>query len=121
MKYRKLSPSGDYTFGHSLLDFYINTPEAVAQSVQTRILLWLGEWYQNIEEGTPFMQGIIGKHGIATANATLQERITSTDGVISLDDFESSIDPITRKFTVSGNLNTIYGVTPLQVSNYANY
>lgn len=121
MRYRKQSIDGDYTFGSGLLNFYIDTPEGVAQSVQTRILLWLGEWFLDIDEGTPFMQGILGKHSKSTADATLQDRILTTDGMVSIDDYESVIDPETRKFRVTGKLNTIYGITALEVTNYANY
>lgn len=121
MRYRKLSPTGDYTFGSGQLNFFINTPEAVAQAVKTSLLLWIGEWYLNIEEGTPYMQGILGKHTQATMDATIKKRIGSVQGVTSIDNYVSSIDPETRKASVSATLNTIYGVTPLQVQNYANY
>lgn len=121
MRYRKLSPSGDYVFGNSLLDFYIDTPDAVAQSVKTRLQLWLGEWFLNTDEGTPYMQGVIGKYNKETADTTIQDRILSTEGVTNFEDYESVIDPDTRLFSVSLTLNTIYGPTQLEISNYANY
>lgn len=121
MRYRKLTSDGDYSFGAGLKDFYIDVPEAVAQSVQTRLLLWLGEWFLNIDEGTAYMLGIFGKHNKTTADVTIQDRILSTPGVISIANYNSIIDPVSRLMTVSCDLNTAYGPTQLQISSYANY
>lgn len=121
MRYRKLSPTGDYTFGAGQLNFLANTPETVAQAVQTSLLLWLGEWYLDLNAGTPYMEGVIGKHSKQTADATLVSRITQVQGVTSLENFTSTIDPDTRKYTsISAKLNTIHGATQLQIANYAN-
>lgn len=121
MRYRKLSPTGDYTFGSGLLNFYINSPDAVAQAVKTSLLLWLNEWYLNLDDGTPYMEGVIGKHNQETADATLRNRIMKVQGMVSIQDFQSTIDPDNRTYTLSATLNTIYGVTQLQVQNYANF
>lgn len=121
MRYRKLSPTGDYEFGGGSLNFYTDTPDAVGQAVKTRILLWLGEWYLDIEEGTLYMQGIIGKHPKTTADTTLQERILTTQGMTAISDYTSVINPETRRFSVSVTLDTIYGRTALEVANYANF
>lgn len=120
-RYRKLSPGGDYTFGAGQLDFYRDVPEAPAQAVQTRLLLWLGEFFLNIDEGTLYMQGILGKHSKQSADTTIQDRIQNTQGVVSLANYQSEVDPDTRVMSVSCDLNTIYGPTVLQVENYANY
>lgn len=121
MRYRKLTADGDYSFGNGQLDFYRDEPMAVGQSVKTRLLLWLGEWFLNIDDGTPFMTGILGKHSIETANITIQDRILNTEGMVELEDFESEIDPDSRLMTVSCSIDTIYGPTTLEVENYANY
>lgn len=121
MRYRKLSLTGDYTFGSGQLDFLRDTPETVAQAVKTSLLLWVGEWYLNIEEGTPYMQGILGKHDQELAEITLQDRITQVQGVTGIESFSASLDRETRRMSVSATINTLYGVTKLQVQNYANY
>lgn len=121
MRYRKLSPTGDYVFGSGELDFYRDVPAAVGQAVQTRLLLWLGEWFLDIEEGTLFMQGIFGKHSQETADATIQDRMAGTQGFVDIESYESLLDRDTRRLSVTSTINTIYGVTKVQVQNYGNY
>lgn len=121
MRYRKLSPTGDYQFGNGQLDFWRDQPEAVAQSVRTRLLLWLGEFFLDIREGTPYFQGILGKHSKTEADVTIQDRVLGGQGVVDIQNYASDIDPITRRLTASFDLDTIYGPTAVQVANYANY
>lgn len=121
MRYRKLAPGGDYSFGNGQLDFYRDVPQAVGQAVQTRLLLWLGEWYLNIASGTLYMQGILGKKSEAQANATIQKRVISTQGVTDYQNYESTLNANTRNLTVRFDLDTIYGPTKVEVANYGNY
>lgn len=121
MRYRKLSSTGDYVFGNQQADFYKDTPEAVAQAVKTRFLLWLGEWFLNVNEGTPYMQGILGKHSKQEADLTYQDVILNTTGVTSFENYVSAIEPSSRKYSASFTLNTIYGPTQVEINNYANY
>lgn len=120
MRVRKLSEDGDYTFGGSELDFWRDVPEAPGQVAETRMLLWLGEWYQNLEEGTPYLQGILGKHSQDTANTVIQDRIIATEGVLNIQDYESNLDEEHRSMEVSATINTVYGVTEIEILNYAN-
>lgn len=121
MRYRKLSPTGDYTWGNNALDFYIDVPEAVAQAVKTRLLLWFGEWFLDIEEGTPYMQGVIGKHSQATADSTIQSRIAGTESLTGIPSFTSTIDSDTREYSASATIDTLYGPTQVTLENYINY
>lgn len=121
VRYRKLTALNDYSFGNNQLDFFINDPEAIGQSVESRLLLWLGEWFLDTEEGTPYAQGVLGKYSEALADATIQDRVLSTDGVTSIDNYQSQLNPDTRLLTVQFDLNTIYGPTTVQVANYIVY
>lgn len=121
MRYRKLGPSDDYTFGNGQQDFWRDVPEAVGQSVKTRLLLWLGEWYLNITEGTPYMQGVFGKHSVDVANTTIQDRALRTFGVTKLKNYLAERDPDTRNLSVEFDIDTIYGPTAVEIENYANY
>lgn len=122
MRYRKLTPTSDYSFGNGQLDFLINSPEAVAQAVQTTLLLWVGEWFLDVTAGTPYPESVIGKHSQDEADATLIGVISNVQGVVSIVNFQSTIDPSTRKYSVvSGTINTIYGQTELQIENEVNF
>lgn len=122
MRYRKLTATGDYSFGNGQLDFYNNVPEAVGQSVMTRLLLWLGEWYLDTTKGTPYLQGILGKYSQTVADVTIQDQVLQTTGVVNISNFASELNPNTRAYSVPTlDINTIYGPTQVQMANYTNY
>ncbi|WP_171505527.1 hypothetical protein [Acinetobacter haemolyticus] len=109
MRYRKLSSDGDYVFGSGKNDFLVNTPEAVAQAILTRLKLWLGEWFADTSDGTGWNQSIVGKHSKNLYELTLRQRVLETQGVVNIIDFQSTLDPDTRRLTVSMTANTVYG------------
>jgi hypothetical protein len=121
MRYRKLTGDNDYTFGNGQQDFWRDVPEAVGQACKTRLLLWLGEWFLDIQDGTPYMQGILGKHSLEQANVTIQDRALGTQGLTDVTNFQSVVDPDTRGLDAQFDIDTIYGPTQVQVENYANY
>ncbi len=121
MRYRKRTDDGDYTFGNGQADFWRDVPEAVGQAVETRLELWLGEWFLDTSDGTPYMQGVLGKHSQELANITIQTRALGTQGVTNLTDFLSEINPDTRGMSAQFSIDTIYGPTEVQIGNYANY
>lgn len=115
MRYRKLSATGDYSFGNNQFDFHRNTPELVGQKVVTRLKLWLNEWFLDVEEGTAWVQGVLGKQPLSSADTVLRARILETEGVVALTAYESAIDPDTRKLSVSATIDTIYGEAFIEV------
>lgn len=122
MRVRIQDSLGDYTFGQSLQNFYIDQPETVAQIVTTTLKLFQGEWYLNTQSGVPYFESVIGKHSKLLADFTVQSAITNVQGVVTLIDFESNIDADTRQYSVTnGTLNTIYGQTELQLQNVGTF
>lgn len=113
MRYRKQDKDGDYMFGMGLNDFHINSPETVAQAIDTRLKLWLGEWFADIADGTGWNQAILGKHADNLYELTLRQRVLETPGVVSIVDFDSSLDSRTRRLTVSMSVDTAYGQATL--------
>ncbi len=112
MKYRKLDSSGDYTFGKRD-DMYSGT-EAVAQAVKTRLLLLLGEWWENPKDGTPLFEKILGQRYRTDEPQTetdliLSERINGTQGVAEIINFDSGINPEKREYYAAITIKTIYG------------
>jgi len=109
--YRKLDQNGDYTFGRR--NAFFSETEAVAQAVKTRLLLFKGEWWENILDGTPFFQEIAGQFFSAADRAAqidlvFSERITGTRGVAEITVFNSEINPHTRTYSASVTIRTIY-------------
>lgn len=109
MRYRKQDESGDYTFGNGLNNFHIDSVEAVAQAIDTRLKLWMGEWFGDVTDGTGWSQAILGKHSNSLYELTLRQRVLETRGVISIQEFQSLLDSNTRKLTVTMLVDTIYG------------
>lgn len=111
MKYRKLDGNDDYTFGRRN-EFYTSV-EAVAQAVKTRLRLLLGEWWENTEDGTPLFQEVEGQFfscdNVSQVDLIFAERITGTQGVSEITEFESELNPNTRTYSASITINTIYG------------
>ncbi len=116
MRYRKLDKEDDYSFGTGISDFYVNTPEAVAQAVLTRLRLWVGEWFADTSDGTGWNQSILGKQSNNLYELTLRQRVLETSGVLSIEDFQSSLDSQTRTLSVAMTINTIYGLAILDGS-----
>lgn len=104
-----MDSSGDYTFGQSAANYLVDSPEAVGQRVGTRLRLWVGDWFLDLTEGTPYWEQILGHKNIALAGAVLRDRILSTPFAVSVDDYSVIFDETTRDFKVVGKLNTAFG------------
>lgn len=112
MRVRKQDASGDIVFG-SGADFFINEPAAVGQAVETRLLLFSGQWFVDVTEGTPWNTQILGKYTAKAYDAVLKSRILGTPGVKQISKYSSSVDARTRTLSVSATIDTIYGLTSL--------
>ena len=75
MKYRKLSESGDYTFGGNMQDF-LTGPEAVAQAIRTKLLLFYYEWWEDLGQGIPMFQSFLGQPGRQKLADGLQQLVS---------------------------------------------
>lgn len=109
MRVRRTDVSGDYVFGGGQAAFWRDAPEGVAQVVQSRLHLWSGEWYLDLDEGTPYRTEVLGKHTEATRDPVLQARILETPGVTEILTYDSRLDRQTRAFTVAAQIGTAYG------------
>ena len=95
MKYRKQTPTGDYSFGNNNQDF-VSGQKAIAQAIKTKILLFYGEWWEDISEGIPMFQSIVGqtnKSNVANAlELLLNERVLEVPGVEVVNEITATID-----------------------------
>lgn len=113
MRYRKLDAGGDYSFGNGSADFYVNSPEAVAQAVLTRLELFKGEWFLDTTDGTPWSTEVLGEGTRGTYDMAIRNRILGTPGVNQIDSYDSTFDADTRKLSVTCTITTAYGQTTI--------
>ncbi len=103
MNYRALDSNGDYQIGV----FLSNSPATVGQAVTTRLLLWKGEWFLDVTDGTPWLQDITGNN--TNYDFEIQSRILDTPGVTDIVSYASSVK--NRALSVTATINTLYGQT----------
>ena len=64
--------------------------DAVTQAINTRLRLFLGEWWENVLLGLPVFQSILGgldsPQGLAAMQLTIQQNIQGTPYVTSVTD-----------------------------------
>jgi hypothetical protein len=109
--YRRLSSEYEPVYGQGQNDFVADI-YAVAQAIQTRLNLWLGEWWADLNDGLPMLQGILGVMGAGQGNYAellIQERILGTPYVGSLSNVSSTYNPATRALTFSCQTNVVFG------------
>ena len=126
MRYRALTATGDYSFGGSQANFLVNTPQAVAQAVQTRLGLRLGEWFLNTADGTPWTQEMLGKYTDSSRDLALKGRILGTQGIVNgqlvnvvnqITSYSSSYTRGTRTWPVSATVLTVFSDTVVQTGS----
>ncbi|CAM3711786.1 hypothetical protein BS639_17235 [Rouxiella silvae] len=111
MRYRREDADGDYTFGQGDNTWLINSPDAVAQAIKTRFLLWYGQWFLDTTTGTPWIQSVLGKQNPTAYNMAIRQRILETQGVNSITAFNTTVDSSTRRVTFTATIDTLYGTT----------
>lgn len=113
MKYRRLSPTGDYMFGYGNTSF-VTDIDAVRQAIYTKLKMFEGEWWENLTDGLPFFQQIAGSRDKSTIDSLVKARILQTPNVTGISSFSSSISS-TRKYTATAAVNTAYGTVEVTV------
>lgn len=90
---------------------FITGANEIEQTIRTRLRLFLGEYFRDITDGTPWFEQILGKGASMSAReAALRNRIVRTPGVVRLTSFSTDFDISTRKYTVTAGALTIYGL-----------
>lgn len=116
MRYRKTDANGDYIWGHQQNDFWLNTPDGVAQAIKTRLALFVGEWFLDVTDGTPWTTQVLDKYTKDQYDAAIQDRILGTQGVTQITAYSSSVNTTTRTLTVTATVETQYGTTMLSTT-----
>lgn len=114
MIYRRLSPTGDYTFGAGKQEF-LSGVEAVAQAIKTRLQLNKYTFWRDLKDGFPLFTNILGSPGsdanLAIIDTIVKDRISSTPNVIAITAFNRVWNPNTRNYSYTTTVSTIYSQT----------
>ena len=109
---RKLDANHDPIYGNGQADFLIDL-YAVAQLIDTSLLLLQGEWWNDLTAGLPLFQQIIGVSGVGNnpqlAALLIQQTILAVPYVNSIADVALRYEPVTRSFTYSCIVYTAFG------------
>jgi hypothetical protein len=109
-----LDSSHDVYFGTRAGIALTSGLDGVAQSLLTRLQLFNGEWFLNVNDGTAWFQRIFSdRPDIRLIEIDLRDRILGTQGVVSLITFDLSYAVASRRLTLSFEVDTIYGPTGL--------
>jgi hypothetical protein len=119
MKYRRLSTTHDMCFGRGNEDYLVDSvenPEAVAQAIKTRMLLFTEEWWLDLKDGLPLWQKILGKRiSKSVVDRILVNRIrglklpNNKKAITNISNVTSTFDGETRAYSFSCIVDTVYG------------
>lgn len=108
---RRLSPSGDMTFGQGLANFAVDV-EACLQNIRTRLYLVAGEWFLDLDAGTPYREEVfVDPVQQALAEAAIKRTILQTTDVAEIVTFAATLDHRTRVLSIAATVLTVYDET----------
>jgi hypothetical protein len=91
--------------------------EAVRQAIQTRLALFQGEWWEDLNDGTPMFQEILGQrasqNGLQAMALVLNERIAGTPYVQGVQNVNIVFNAANRSFTYTATALTAFGSTDI--------
>ena len=118
MTVRKLDDSGDIATSGTQ---FISDQREIAQTIDTRLGLFTGEYFRDILDGTPWFQSILGKgQSLEIKDASIKRRVLQTDGVTSIYEYNSDFDLSDRGYTISMGVVTPFGQDIITLSDVLN-
>lgn len=91
--------------------------QAVAQSILTRLKLFLGEWWEDLNLGLPVFQSMLGQlgsqKGLAAIDLAIRTNIEGAPFVTNVIDVQTSF--VNGNFSFTATAQTVFGV--VTVSN----
>ncbi len=118
MRYRRID-NGDYVMGNGKYDF-VTDLDAFVQAVKTKLLLYQGEWWEDLTEGLPFFQEVAGQFIKNDEDKDLitqiyLNRVSEVQGFRSVIDYTADFENEKRQYSLSANVDTNYGIAELEV------
>lgn len=93
---------------------FISRQDEIAQTIRTRLRLFLGEYFRDITDGTPWFQSVLTKRGtLSSKDAIIKRRINQTDGVLNMVEFTTDYDIDSRTYSVRAIVETEFGNIPI--------
>ena len=87
---------------------FIYEQRQVAQDVGTRLRMFMGEWFRDVEDGTGWFQFILGTPTTLAASAEIKRRVTQTPGVRLIMQYEANFDRLTRTYSGKVEILTLF-------------
>lgn len=81
--------------------FTANQQELTRQRLDITLRTFLGEWFADLDFGTPYFQTIFGRNTKDTVDAALRTVILSVPGVQVINSFISRIDDIEETYILT--------------------
>lgn len=90
--------------------------EGLRQKIVQKLRFFRGDWFLNSQEGIPYYQNILVKPSDAGfVTSILNNAITEEVEVTGLGAVTSSLDPVTREFFYSVQVQTIFGTMGVEL------
>jgi len=102
--------TGDWSLeGGTTIRMCETEEELTRQRLALNLRLFLGEWFADTTIGIPYFESIYGKNSKNDVDAIFKAAIRKTDGVIKITKFNSTLDKVTRKYTLVFSVTTETG------------
>ena len=83
---------------------------ALVLNLNTRLLIWRGEWFMDTSFGVPYLTDVLGNN--THYDFEIKNVILTTPGVTGILNYSSSIST-SRQLSISADITTIYGTTTI--------
>ena len=83
---------------------FVDGQQETARNIFYRLRLFLGEYFLDVSDGTPWFQGILGKAPQDVAETNIKRRILSAPRVAGIERFTFATDRRQRRLTVSSRV-----------------
>jgi hypothetical protein len=116
MRVRQLTASLDYSYGQGSANYLVDSRQAVAQEVQTTLLLFQGEWFLDVTSGVPWLTQVVGVNTIPLYDQVIKNAILNVQGVTGIVNYVSTLNRATRALAVTATIDTQFGITQIQAT-----
>ena len=112
VQYLALDPSYDLVFDPGAA---LSGTAAVAQNILTRLKLFKGEWWENLNLGLPMFQTVLGQaassKGLLAMQLAVQQVILGTPYVTGISAMDVQFSEGTAQLVITATVQTVFGQT----------